>query len=123
MKLCTLASAVMMIGTLATVSPVSGQTIMGAGMISCGEWLRLRSFVSRGQNFKELASAYQAQAWVDGFISGFNYRDHIGPDLLASRPDGAAMYAWIDNYCRSKPLDFVASAVVGLVKELESRAQ
>jgi|ERR1039458_3854960 hypothetical protein len=107
---------------VAVPSGVSAQTIMGAGMISCGEWTRLRSFEGRAGNFKELASLYQAQAWVDGFVSGINSANNVHTDLLASRPSGVAMYAWVDNYCRSKPLDVVAQAVDALVKELESRA-
>jgi hypothetical protein len=108
-------------------SPVSGQTVMGAGTISCGEWLRLRSFEGRAGNFKELASLYQIHAWIDGFVSGINLRidlaDTGGPDLLASRPDSVAMYAWLDNYCRSKPLNIVVDAVMALAKELQSRAK
>lgn len=80
---------------------------MGAGTLSCGEWLRLRAFVGQEGHPAELATAYQLHAWVDGFISGAN----IGqPDLLASRPSSVAVYAWIDNYCRSNPLDNVAAA-------------
>jgi hypothetical protein len=100
-----LVSAVMT-WTLAAGSSTPAQTIMGAGMISCGEWVRLRSFEGReGQHFQELASLYQVQAWVDGFVSGINSNidpaDTKGPDLLASKPGGVAMYAWMDNYCRS----------------------
>jgi hypothetical protein len=101
-------------------SPVSGQTVMGAGTISCGEWLRLRSFEGRAGNIKELASLYQAQAWVDGFVSGIN---SSGIDILASRPDSAALYAWMDNYCRSNPLNFVGAGAMALANELQSRAK
>ena len=113
---------------IAAENNTSAQTIMGAGMISCGEWVRLRSFEGReGQHFKELASLYQVQAWVDGFVSGTNSTsdpaDTKGPDLLASRPSSVAMYAWIDNYCRSKPLDPVASGVLSLTRDLRLRAE
>ena len=126
MRLCFFVLAVMAT-TMAAHSPISGQTVMGAGTISCGEWLRLRSFEGRAGNFKERASLYQVHAWIDGFVSGINSRiesaDPKGPDLLASKPDSVALYAWLDNYCRSKPLNLVGEAVLALAKELESRAK
>jgi hypothetical protein len=115
----------MLMWTMAAASPISAQTIMGAGTVSCGEWLRLRSFENNpGTNFKELASNYQLRAWIDGFLSGINVANSgRDADFLASTPDGAAMRAYVDNYCRSKPLGLVADAATALVKELQSRAE
>jgi hypothetical protein len=113
-----------MVGASAAVSPVAaGQTVIGAGVTSCGEWLRLRAFEGHEGHFQELASVYQLEAWIDGFVSGVNVTDEAGPDLLTSKPGGAALYAWIDNYCRSKPLDPVVTSVFALIKELRSRAE
>jgi hypothetical protein len=107
---------------------VTAQTFIGAGTISCGEFLRLRSVESSpGSNFRDLASAYQIKAWLDGFLSGYNVgATDVNPstaDILISRPDGAALYAFVDNYCKSTPLDPVVSAASALVKELRSRAR
>src|SRR5262249_19854262 len=101
------------------------QTVMGAGMVSCGEWLRLRSFEGRGaEHSREIASLYQIQAWADGFVSGVNLQAAGAqtPDMLASQPTSSAIYAVIDNYCRANPLEPVVGGVMVLVKELRARA-
>src|SRR4051794_14932789 len=85
--------------SVALATNALGQTVMGGGMVSCGDWM---SFRDPAQN--KLAERYQAEAWVDGFLSGTNLAG-TPPDFLASRPSSRGMYAWLDNYCRSNPLD------------------
>ena len=69
------------------------------------------------------ASSYQMQAWVAGFLTGYNIASATDPDFLGkSMPDKVAMYIWIDNYCRDKPLNIVAAAVMALKDELVARA-
>jgi hypothetical protein len=67
--------------------------------------------------------AYQLEAWIDGYLSGFNVAKPSGPDVLASHPNGHALNAWVDNYCRSKPLEPIITAVHVLIKELQSRGE
>ena len=110
-------------GVLATAQLTAAQTIMGAGTTSCGDWTRLRAFDGQQGHPMELAQLYQLHAWVDGFISGVNLAKHGQPDILLSKPGSAAMYAVVDNYCRSKPLDNVTSGAIALENELHSRAQ
>jgi hypothetical protein len=108
---------------IAEASAGFAQTVYGAGTVSCGEWSRLRSFEGReGNHNREVASSYQARAWIDGFMSGIKVEKNDGPDFLASTPLGAAHYAWVDNYCRENPLDLMVTAAHALVKELRSRA-
>jgi len=123
----TLIGITLLGSALAMANEAPAQTVMGAGMLSCGEWLRLRSFEgSDGQHSREVASDYQMHAWVDGFISGVNL--HLdpaspkGPDMLASQPSSSAIYAVIDNYCRANPLEPVVAGVLVLIKELRARA-
>ena len=60
--------------------------------------------------------------WVLGFVSGSNiYAEH--PELLPAPIDARAIYAWIDNYCRSNPLDNLYDASFALVKDLLRRAE
>jgi hypothetical protein len=110
---------------IATAGQTFAQLILGAGRISCGEWLQFRSILNAppGENLKEKATLFQLHAWIDGFLSGTNVANISGPDFLASKPSGIAMYAWVDNYCRSRPLDHIADAAEALIKELRSRAQ
>ncbi len=47
--------------------------------------------------------------------------DEGEPDALIGT-DFAGLMAWIDNYCRAKPLEAVIVAANALLKELRSRA-
>ena len=80
----------------------TAQNVFGAGTVTCDDWLEFRN-----QNLKD--HTYQAQAWIDGFVSGSNLSKPNGPDILTSRT-GDEMYAWIDNYCRAKPRDRLVAA-------------
>jgi hypothetical protein len=99
--------------------------IMGGGSVRCGEWTRLRVFRdSQKGHVVEVASLYQLHAWVDGYVSGVNVAsaETYQPDMLMAKPQGAALYAVIDNYCKANPLDTLADATMTLVKELRKRA-
>ena len=47
-------------------------------MITCGEWQQNRSSGNK-------PSIYQAQAWIDGYLSGSNASGN-GADFLAPKP-------------------------------------
>jgi hypothetical protein len=92
-----------------------GRAVYGAGLVSCGQWLQYRTTGDKGNSF-------QLQAWIDGYLSGYNVAS-TDPDFLASQPAAVALYIWIDNYCRDKPLDVLTQAVTALKKELLTRAR
>jgi hypothetical protein len=108
---------------LATGQQSRAQILMGVGAISCGEWLQFRSAQTSNGNVQQISVALQAEAWIDGFLSGFNIGKPPGPDLLQPLPNGFALNAWVDNYCKSKPLDAIGSAAIALVKDLQHRAR
>jgi len=89
--------------------------VYGAGMISCAEWQKFRTTGDK-------ANSYQAQAWVDGFLSGENSAGD-GIDFLAPKPNTIAYYAWIDNYCAQNPLYSLVQATWLLKKELIARTR
>ena len=86
-------------------------TVMGLVPNSCGTWTQVRS--------TRETQAYQS--WVLGFLSGANLA-FGNPDFLAG-VDTNAVHAWIDNYCRAKPLDGLPMAVQALTNELRDRAK
>ena len=106
-------------------SGISAQqrTTMGAGTLSCGQWLQNRSLAEHPGNSQELVATYQMDAWLDGYLSGTNVNVPNWPDIFTSRPSSIAMYAWVDNYCRSNPLDRISAAANALLAELLSRAK
>jgi hypothetical protein len=91
------------------------KTVYRAGLVSCGQWQEHRTTGNK-------ASSYQLQAYVDGFLSGYNLASE-GPDFLVGKPDSVSLYIWIDNYCRDKPLDAVVGALFALKYELLARAR
>lgn len=91
------------------------RAVFGAGMTSCGQWQEYRTRENK-------AMSYHIQAWIAGYLSGYNVAAD-DPDFLIGKPDPVAMYTWIDNYCRDKPLDFIVQAANMLRKELLARAR
>jgi hypothetical protein len=60
--------------------------------------------------------------WVIGYVNGVNAYNNDGRDfLLATDPN--AIVAWVDNYCRSNPLEHIFDAAHALVDELLVRAE
>jgi hypothetical protein len=86
--------------------------VFGQGVTdSCGAWLEARRKSSTQAGF-------QSQ-WVAGYLSGTNAESN-GPDFLVET-DFDGLMAWIDNYCRSHPLEKVGIAAVNLLEYLRSR--
>jgi hypothetical protein len=88
--------------------------VYGAGMVTCAEWQKYRMAGNK-------PAQVQLQAWIDGFLSGYNTASD-GTNFLGPRPEDVAYYAWIDNYCSQNPLNKVIQAVMALKDELTSRA-
>jgi hypothetical protein len=94
-----------------------GRSVYGFASFSCGQWQQLRTA-------KDMGSLLQLEAYVAGFLSGYNSAS-TGPDFIAGTANdkGVGFYAWIDNYCRANPLDVLSQAMFGLKYELEARAR
>jgi hypothetical protein len=88
--------------------------VYGAGMTTCAEWQQYRSTGNK-------PASLQMQAWIDGFLSGYNVASEVR-DFIIPKPESVAYYAWIDNFCGQKPLDKVMQAVIALKNELVSRS-
>ncbi|MBF0635043.1 MAG: hypothetical protein HQK85_10330 [Nitrospinae bacterium] len=57
--------------------------------------------------------------WVNGFISGTGYAGHTP----LRKTDSAAIYAYIEKYCRENPLDAVVDAASQLLVELSKNSK
>jgi hypothetical protein len=101
--------------------PIAAQTIKGSGNDNCGEWLKYRQRLA-SQRFtdRDVLLLNMEQSWIDGFVSGIAAFKSV--DLLESHP-GEGMYVFVDNYCRSNPLDRILSATIALVGELGAQAR
>jgi hypothetical protein len=108
-------SVLAIVTVMTTYASAEDKTVYGAGTITCGEWQQYRSSGNK-------PASYQAQAWIDGYLSGSNASGD-GRDFLTPKPTSVAYYAWIDNYCAQNPLNPLLQAVFKLEKELQSRAR
>jgi hypothetical protein len=107
---------VMLVTVILTATQALAQErlAIGEGATSCGTWTQAR----QAQSTK---AALIAQ-WIAGYVSGSNVEGEHHPDALVG-VDFKGLVAWIDNYCRSNPLDPIVSAAFKLTDELRSRAQ
>jgi hypothetical protein len=84
--------------------------IIGAGALSCGQWLTDR---------QGLYSAQTIEAWITGYLSGFNAYVFHGD--MTNHTDNAGLFSWIDDYCHAHPLDDIAVATDRLIDALKAR--
>lgn len=95
---------------ISTADGASAKKIWGAGFSSCREW----------QDNRANVVGLQQRSWIAGYLSGHNVASW-GGDFLEPKPDVDAMWTWIDNYCKNKPLAHLMDAVNALKDELEAR--
>jgi hypothetical protein len=95
---------------LSSASAQEKRTLLGEGNASCGEWTRERQKTGLGSELR---------AWVRGYVTAANaYADTQFLTQTSIDP----INSWIDDYCRSKPLEKLAQAVDALVVVLHSQA-
>jgi hypothetical protein len=85
---------------------VDGVQILGAGSkATCGKWLADR----------QSGNAFSVGNWALGYLSGAaTFSQTLNP--LEGLDSDAVLY-WIDNYCRSHPLDKLTVALRAFVDE------
>lgn len=85
--------------------------VLLAGAPSCSSWIKQ----------KETASWESAadNTWLLGFISG--YAQYSNTNVLKRINDLSSLYLWVNNYCRTNPLNKVNDAGDALFKELKKK--
>jgi hypothetical protein len=82
--------------------------ILGHGNQSCGSWLQAR----RSESWPALVQ----QGWLSGYVTAFNnYASRNGNISAGTDVDG--LFAWVDNYCQSHPLDSLFGAGGALIRD------
>ncbi len=88
-------------------------TMVGPGLVSCGQFL---------EDKEQLATLLDREyfAWAQGFLSAANaFVAHPKPYVDLS--DIAGQKLWLENYCQQNPLDKFYVATVELWKDLAKR--
>jgi hypothetical protein len=99
-----LACLVVAVGLAAGPRTANAYMAIGAGLSSCGAWTADR------RNPSGVAALEDSQ-WVVGFLSGMGFV-HANDDDPLVGVDAEAVLAWIDNYCRAKPLEKIEHATI-----------
>jgi hypothetical protein len=113
-RIVTLAVVMLIVANFqASTQGGEAKMVFGQGINSCGAWTQARQ--------TRPANAGLSAQWVAGFLSGMNV-EAISPDALGGT-DFDGLMGWVDNYCKSNPLETIINAALMLMKELRSRAQ
>jgi hypothetical protein len=82
--------------------------VIGGSETSCGKWL-----VNRERHV-----FYLDGMWVLGYASGIAVANKRN---LLQGTDGEGVWAWMDNYCRTHPLENMLAVADALVWELSAK--
>jgi hypothetical protein len=107
--------AVILCLQIAVADSCNAFTVLGPGSQGCGEWV-----IRRADKDRFWVQKLSIEVWVLGFLSGVS-TDNKGHDILGD-VDAESLFLWIDNYCKSNPLQKVESASEALAVELIKKA-
>lgn len=103
--------------TILMSSPAMGDwAIKGEGNFSCPDYVSGKRSNS--------AKLYSSISWVQGFITGVNYQSALPVDshsFIGQDFSATSIVAWLENYCRDNPQDYLADAAEALVTELKQK--
>ncbi len=109
-----------MVALLIAVFLISGGTAwavgfgavgFGSGNISCGQWTESKE--ADGSLHKT------RKQWVLGYLSA--YSRWVDKSDVVKTNDGYGATAWIDNFCRDNPFEYMNEAAEQLIYALEAR--
>lgn len=84
-------------------------SVRGIGNFSCGKYMELRKEPSQAQD-----SIFVS--WIWGFLAGMGMEaDRAGAE---SAPETEAALAYMDKYCRERPLEPVIKGAIQLFEDL-----
>lgn len=96
----------------------AGFVIRGAGGYPCGQWVL--DHESSGRDARALAQ--NDDAWVGGFLTGYNKWGASGrDDILDNAPDISEATGWITSYCETHPSESIQTAASALIADLLRR--
>ncbi len=76
---------------------------IGTGGNTCGSWIAARQIPGGEQRLAD-------EQWVVGFLSGVGSMKYATALDPLHGVDAEGVWAWIDDYCRSHPLDHISVA-------------
>ena len=101
-------NVIVILAMVLSATALDAQAVEILGFKSCGKWVQDRT--------ENSWPALINRNWLFGYISGLAVAK--SKDFLGSRPDVASLELWVDNYCRSNPLNNLDAAGNALALEL-----
>jgi hypothetical protein len=113
-------------GVLTTFTVKAGQSepvvVIGLGLNSCGQYLLAIESEKKERPPNEvipdgaiLTRAYGSYVdFADGYLRGSNSVAPTPYQMVGRFSDHSGRMAWLENYCRSKPVSFFVSPVYAL---------
>ena len=101
----------MLLGASVEDASAAKRVYFGDGANSCKAWTDARA--------RHPQRARLWEEWVLGFVSGANIYDD-SPEML-KQMDERAIFAWVDDYCRTHAVELVDDAAFELMQELLRR--
>src|ERR1700724_3719419 len=95
-------SALLTVGAHALAE--NGRDYFGVGGESCGTWIDAR----------KTNNTSRQGSWLLGYLSALNLWGVIGRKDALSGTDADGLYAWMDRYCESRPLETIATGAGAL---------
>jgi hypothetical protein len=95
-------------------------TVFGEGLRSCGEYIEATEAEKKlrpptAQPDAVYSRDFQSFVdFTDGYLSGANSKDVAQYGRLAEGTDHAGRMAWLQNYCRTHPIDGFIKALIRL---------
>ncbi|QLG87667.1 hypothetical protein HQ393_05025 [Chitinibacter bivalviorum] len=109
------------IPTIANAEDKNGNFVVGGGVggVECPEFVStMERATSHGLGSSEYTQAiYPYVMFIAGFMTGYNAQAKDTCNIFDSYSNDQRL-AWLNNYCKSNPLDKFGSAVIKLSKEV-----
>jgi hypothetical protein len=86
-------------------APAQQHITVGIGTASCATW----------EIARRSGDATRYEQWVVGFYSGADFIGKAGGTNPLPQTDANGVWAWMDNYCQSHPVETIAGAMAELV--------
>lgn len=110
----SLTSIAVTLAACAWAASATGTDVLTIGDGDCGTFIEDKT--------KDGVRYSQWKAWLAGFYTAHNLTcDVTAACVPVKTPSTAAMYLWVENYCRENPLDPVTAAMWIFVRELRGR--
>jgi hypothetical protein len=104
--------------------------VIGSGQDSCGKFIATIGDLPPGKyrNVDTATGVFvsensEYQEWLEGFVSGFNYRSGGNLEQQVTKIDAAGLDLWMRNWCNKHPTQTVSQGAMTFINEMQTQQQ